>query len=86
MAKYEIGWNESHYMEIEADTWEEADKIVNDLTDARERSVMSYEGLIGDICIWEVLPDMEVSESMRFNYDTEVLGYNDLTETNGDGI
>lgn len=80
MAKYEIGWHESHYLEVEADNWGEAEKIVHDITDARSRSGVSYEGLFGDICVWEVLPDIEVSESMRFNYDAEVLGYNDLDD------
>lgn len=86
MQQYEIGWHESHYMEVEAESRWEAERAFDKFMFARAKAVATYEGCVGDIHIWEVKPDIEVSESMTFNYNAEAFGYNDLTEDEGDGI
>lgn len=85
MTKYEVGWEESHYKEVEANTIEDADEIIEKMMKARFGEAKrtpgdTYQGVVGDTCIWEIKPEIEVSDSMIFCYDAEGFNYEVLND------
>ena len=79
MNTYEVGWYESYYEEIEAETHEQAAQIIDDRMLAKAESVPTFQGLYGDIHVWETKPEIEVSESMIFNSSVYEFNYEVLS-------
>lgn len=75
MTKYKMSWDETHHIDVEADSIEHAEKMLETLLVARHENATTFGGVIGDTHIWEDVPEIEVSDSMSFNYNTEEMNY-----------
>jgi hypothetical protein len=77
---YEVGWYESYYEEIEAETYEQAAQIIDDRMSVKAETVPTFQGLRGDISVWEIKPEIEVDNSVIFNYNTDEMDYEVLSD------
>lgn len=84
MTEYEMSWHESHYMEVEADSREDAEAMLDKLATTRSEHVTTYSGIVDDIYIWEVKPDIEVSNPVanenKWSMDRYEVLEDDLSE------